>query len=131
MALSEHEKQVLAEMERHLREQDPKLADAIAGAGVAPKEEPKATVHSFSPRRIALGSILAAAGLAVVLGGVTLGFSVVTALLGAVGFLMMVGGVLYALQTDERPGKKNASSGAKATLSGEEKRQARWKERGR
>ena len=81
MALSEYEKQILAEMEQHLRQQDPDLADAMAQAA-PPAVEPVAPKSQLSPRRIALGSILAAAGLAIVLTGVTIGFSVLSVVFG-------------------------------------------------
>lgn len=146
MALSEYEKQVLAEMEQHLRQQDPELADAMAKAAPAKPEAP-APSKPLSVRRIALGSILAAAGLGIVLVGVSMGFSFSTVVLGALGFLMMVGGVLYALSTDDPfgkgkdkkdKGKKPASppkvnSGAtpsKSTSSRQEERRKRWEQRG-
>ncbi len=134
MALSEYEQQILAEMEQHLRQQDPELADAMAKAApsVAPKQEPK---PKLSPRRIALGGILAAAGLAIVLTGVTIGFSVLSVVLGAVGFLMMVGGVLFALSTPKggdqrRPAKKGPDPKPMPTEpSREQQRRDRWENR--
>lgn len=136
MALSEYEKQILAEMEQHLRQQDPDLADAMAQAA-PPTVEPAAPKSELSPRRIALGSILAAAGLAIVLTGVTIGFSILSVILGAVGFLLMVGGVLYALSAD-----KNSRNTENANLklpssqqttpkkaSREEERRKRWEDR--
>ncbi|MFZ1381778.1 MAG: DUF3040 domain-containing protein [Scrofimicrobium sp.] len=136
MALSEYEKQILAEMEQHLRQQDPDLADAMAQAA-PPATEPVAPKSQLSPRRIALGSILAAAGLAIVLTGVTIGFSVLSVVLGAAGFLMMVGGVLYALSTDKK-GKNSADTEAKRPPAQptpskkayrEEERRKRWEDR--
>lgn len=140
MALSDYEKQVLAEMEQHLRQQDPSLADAMAKA--APSDpEPKEPSNPLSVRRIAIGGILAAGGLGVVLVGVSMGFSLLTVVLGAVGFLMMVGGVLYALSTENPFGKgkdkKQAATASvkpaassKARPSRQQERRKRWQERG-
>ena len=102
MALSDYEKKVLAEMEHHLRQQDPALADAMSKAAPKPAkaESEEAPPKQFSPRRVALGGLLATVGLVVVLVGVTMGFSWLSAALGALGFLLMVFGVLYALRAD-------------------------------
>lgn len=140
MALSDYEKKILAEMEQHLRQQDPDLADAMSKAAPpAPSTPPSES--NLSPRRIALGSILAAAGLAIVLVGVTIGFSVLTVVLGAVGFLMMVAGVLYALSSDRtktadgerapRPAAKRPSGSTSSTKAArEQRRKDRWENRG-
>lgn len=140
MALSDYEKKILAEMEQHLRQQDPDLADAMSKAAPpAPSAAPSES--NLSPRRIALGSILAAAGLAIVLVGVTIGFSVLTIVLGALGFLMMVAGVLYALSSDrpkgqvrERPrtpaGKQPSNSTGSTKATRDQRRRDRWENRG-
>lgn len=139
MALSEYEKQVLAEMEQHLRQQDPDLADAMAKA--APVARASAEPSSkLSPRRIALGGILAAAGLAIVITGVSISFSVVSVILGVVGFVMMVGGVLYALSTGEKKNKgmqpqsgigdQEPPKDTSNKIRREQQREERWKNRG-
>lgn len=134
MALSDYEKQVLAEMEQHLRQQDPDLADTMASSlPDLPEAEPMGPPRRpLSPRRIALGSILAAVGLAVVLIGVTIAVPLWTILLGATGFALMVGGVLLALSADkEEPdfSGKPPVTPSPSTKSSREERQARRRER--
>lgn len=135
MALSDYEKQVLAEMEQELRKQDPGLADAMASS--LPKKEkpaPQAPAKPpLSPRKIAVGSILVALGLATVLAGMSFSFSVWTIVLGAAGFAVMVGGVLYALSPDKdakgvAKGKPSSPRVSKAEK--EEERRRRWESRG-
>ncbi len=141
MALSEYEKRVLAEMEQHLRQQDPELADTMASSLPEPVVEEKPVASKpLSPRKIALGSILAAVGLTVLLVGVGMSSTVLTIILGAAGFAMMVGGVLYALSpssknegTSEAP-KQSAAGTPKQSKSSrserEAKRRERWENRG-
>lgn len=107
MALSDYEKRVLAEMEHHLRTQDPDLADKMASS--IPPEEAEQPKSSMSPRRIAIGSILAAAGLGVVLIGVTVSAPWLTIALGAIGFVMMVAGVLFAISSEKTSGSDPAT----------------------
>ena len=145
MALSDYEKQVLAEMEQHLRQQDPGLADAMA-KGAPSSPEPEEPSKPLSVRRIAIGSILAAGGLGIVLVGVSMGFSFLTVVLGVLGFAMMVGGVLYALSTEEpfgkgkgkkrggsagaNPAPASAKSRARSSASRQAERRRRWEQRG-
>ncbi len=137
MALSEYEKQILAEMEQHLRQQDPDLADTMASS--LPEPEPEVTVQPsapLSPRRIALGSILATVGLASVLIGVTIAIALWTIILGVLGFAMMVFGVLYALSSDKKAQstgsvKSHAPRSPRPTREEkEEQRRERWNNRG-
>lgn len=138
MALSEYEKKVLAEMEQHLRQQDPDLADTMASS--LPETEPtpeRPQSPPLSPRRIALGSILAAVGLAAVLLGVTIGTALWTIILGVVGFALMVFGVLLALSTDKNGRsqvKDDAAKPGKSPRRSKEERDAerreRWQNRG-
>ena len=137
MALSEYEKQILAEMEQHLRQQDPDLADTMASSLPEPEQAPeRAPSAPLSPRRIALGSILAAVGLAVVLLGVTIGLALWAILLGVAGFACMVGGVLLALRTDKNalPTNDGVRQAQKAPKISKEERDAqrreRWQNRG-
>ncbi len=144
MALSEYEQEVLAQMEQHLRQQDPALADKMASS--IPTVEKAPEKSSFSPRRIAIGSIMVAGGLASILGGVSGGFSALTIILGVLGFLLMVGGILYALSSDpkrdgnarsSRKGVSDGKNGPAASPSSprktgadrEEQRRKRWENR--
>lgn len=137
MALSEYEKQVLADMERHLRQQDPGLADTMASSlPESPAAEERVAPSALSPRRIAVGSIGAAVGLAVVLVGVTIASPVWTIILGVVGFLAMLGGVLYALSSSKVPSEKSDIPPSAVRAEGttrderEAQRRARWQNRG-
>ena len=151
MALSDYEKRVLAEMEQHLRQQDPELADTMAASLPEPAvvEEPTRS-KPLSPRKIALGSIMAAVGLAILLVGVGMSATWLTILLGALGFALMVGGILYALTPSSKAGTDTSGpyrgSGGPSTSSGpdgpagppkptreerEAKRRERWENRGR
>lgn len=137
MALSEYEKQVLAEMEQELRKADPDLADVMASS--LPEVEPElpkpVSKPPLSPRRIAVGSILVAIGLVVVLAGMSFSFSVWTILLGAAGFLTMVGGVLYALTPDKAAKPSARADGSerkgKTREQKDTERRQRWEGRGR
>ncbi len=139
MALSEYEKQILAEMEQHLRQQDPDLADAMSTSLPKTEESEEKEVSSpLSPRRIALGSILAAVGLALVVLGVSLSSVALTILLGAVGFAAMVGGILYALTPDKdaqgsdfSPARPPSGPRRPTKEERDEKRRQRWQNRGR
>lgn len=133
MALSEYEKQVLAQMEAQLKAADPSLASVMTSSMDA---EPERTVQgSYSPRRIALGSIVGVSGLAVVLGGVSIGFGFPAVLLGVLGFLMMVGGVLWALKRDSVSPQQSRGGGTAAPKQAKgdfmERQRSRWEERGR
>lgn len=147
VALSDYEKRVLAEMEQHLRQQDPELADTMAASLPEPvvAEEPVRS-KPLSPRRIALGSIMAAVGLAVLLVGVGMSATWLTILLGAAGFALMVGGILYALTPSSKNGSGSVESQKKTggpSSSGpagparptreerDAKRRERWENRGR
>ena len=82
MALSEHEQRLLDQLEQQLHAEDPKFANSMAtSAG-----------RGISTRRIVLGALMAVAGLAVLLLGITeAGIAV-----GVIGFLVMGAGVYYA-----------------------------------
>ena len=82
MALSEHEQRLLDQLEQQLHAEDPKFANSMAtSAG-----------RGISTRRIVLGALMAVAGLAVLLLGITEAGIVV----GVAGFLVMGAGVYYA-----------------------------------
>lgn len=87
MPLSEYEQRVLAQMERQLSSDDPKLAQTFSGG---PRRTP----------RIVLGAALAVAGLGALVGGVAQQMT----WLGLVGFLMMFGGVLVAMSRSSAAG---------------------------
>jgi len=87
--LSEHEQQLLEQMEQALYAEDPKFASQMQGAGA----------RAAARRRVAIGVVGVVAGLALVLVGVN-----TTMWIGAVGFALMVAAVAFAL-TPPRRGK--------------------------
>lgn len=89
MPLSEHEQQLLEQMEQALYAEDPKFASQMQGAGA----------RAAARRRVAIGVVGVIIGLALVLVGVN-----TTMWLGAVGFAVMVASVAFAL-TPPRRGK--------------------------
>lgn len=129
MALSDYEKQVLAGMEAQLREADPKLASVMTSS--LPDDSLKAP-GKLSPRRIALGSIVAILGLAIVVVGVSLGVGIWAIVLGVVGFVFMVGGVLWALKVDRDP-TASVKEKSKSERSGDfmSRQRERWEKHNR
>ena len=80
MALTEYEKKVLEQMEASLREEDPALASQMSAPAAAEESEPSRGPRA--PRRIALGFGGATLGMVVLVAAVSLGYSVVSILLG-------------------------------------------------
>ena len=130
MALTEYEKKILEQMEASLREEDPALASQMS-APVSDEPEVEAPAGPRGPRRIALGLTGAVLGMIVLVAAVSLGYSVLSILLGVAGFALTVAGVLYALS---RPGgrasateksaadKKNESGGWDSFIQDQERR---------
>ncbi|MEO5983725.1 MAG: DUF3040 domain-containing protein [Pedococcus sp.] len=87
--LSEHEQQLLEQMEQALYAEDPKFASQMQGAGA----------RAAARRRVAIGVVGVVLGLALVLVGVN-----TTMWIGAIGFAVMVAAVAFAL-TPPRRGK--------------------------
>ncbi|MFJ4038019.1 DUF3040 domain-containing protein [Microbacterium sp. NPDC090007] len=85
MPLSEQEQRLLDEMERHLMSNDTDVVSAPSRA--------------LSYRNIVLGSILVLAGLGALVVGVSIGFNtgVLGIAIGVIGFVLMVGGVVFAV----------------------------------
>ncbi len=127
MALSEYEKQVLAQMEQELKQQDPKLASVMTSS--LPSDE--VTQTKLSARRIAVGSIVAIAGLAVVVIGVTMSQIWATILFGVIGFVLMVFGVMWALHSVPSEPKERRPAEPKADSGFMDRQRDRWNERGR
>ena len=88
MPLSEHEQQLLEQMEQALYAEDPKFASQMQGAGA----------RAAQRRRIIVAVVGVVVGLAVVLVGVKTQLWV----LGAVGFALMVASVTFALTPQRR-----------------------------
>ena len=105
MALTEYEKKILEQMEASLREEDPALASQMSAPAV--EEDPESARGPRAPRRIALGLTGAVLGMVVLVAAVSLGYSILSILLGVAGFALTVAGVLYALS---RPGASSSES---------------------
>lgn len=88
MPLSDREQQLLDQMERALLQEDPGFATSMRGG---PRK-------ARNRRRVAIG----VGGVIVGLGIVLLGVTIQQVVVGAIGFALMVGAVIYAL-TDGRP----------------------------
>lgn len=94
MALSDREQQLLEQMERALIEEDPKFATSMRGGPGSARNR----------RRLAIGVGGVLLGLGIVLAGVT--FQQV--IIGAIGFAIMVGSVIFAM-TEGKPDLKVVS----------------------
>lgn len=81
MPLSEQEQRLLDEMERHLMGTDADVVKADGGT------------RALSYRNIVLGSLLVLAGLGALIAGLSMQVIVV----GVIGFVVMLGGVVFAV----------------------------------
>lgn len=107
MSLSDYEKQILAQMEAQLSNQDPRLVDRM-------RETSKAPSSVSRPRRVAFGVVLVLVGVVVLVAGlvssstVFRGYEFLGALIGVLGFVLVVVGVLQIFgigvrSTDPKP----------------------------
>ena len=116
MALTEYEKKILEQMEASLREEDPALASQMSAPAVEEETEPARGPRA--PRRIALGLTGAVLGMVVLVAAVSLGYSILSILLGVAGFALTVAGILYALS---RPGASSSESADESSARGVDK----------
>ncbi|NKX54952.1 DUF3040 domain-containing protein [Arthrobacter mobilis] len=98
MPLSEHEQRLLEQLEQQLHADDPKFASHMEAAGS----------RSLSTRHIVVGSLVAVAGILVLLIGI---WNQIIAV-GVLGFVIMGAGVYWA--TTRRP-SRGQGSGARRT----------------
>ena len=98
MPLSEHEQQMLEQMEQALASEDPRFAHQMRGG----------TTLAVRRRRLVLGILGVVIGLALVVVGVN-----TTMWVGAVGFAVMVAGAAYAC-TPVTEGDASAQAAARA-----------------
>jgi Protein of unknown function (DUF3040) len=91
MPLSDHEQRMLDQIESALYAEDPKFASSVRGG----------TLRAPSARRRLQGALLFAIGLALLVSGVplymTVSHNLVFLVLSIVGFLVMFGGVVFAI----------------------------------
>ena len=113
MALTEYEKKILEQMEASLREEDPALASQMSAPAAEEEDEPARGPRA--PRRIALGLTGAVLGMVVLVAAVSLGYSILSILLGVAGFALTVAGILYALS---RPGASSSGSAERGAEKG-------------
>lgn len=93
MPLSEQEQRLLDEMERHLMRND---ADVVS----APRDG-----RTLSYRNIVYGTILVLLGL----GGLIVGVSQQLIVVGVIGFVVMLGGVIFAVTPGKAPAEPDVS----------------------
>ena len=124
MPLSEHEQKLLAQMEQALYAEDPKFATTLTGR--------QRGVGSVSRALVGIGSV--AVGLTLIIVGITIG----QLWLSVIGFVVMFGGVVFAVaapghtRTTEAaaPGKPQRSGPApKARSSFVQRMEERWERR--
>ncbi|MDO5048961.1 MAG: DUF3040 domain-containing protein [Actinomycetaceae bacterium] len=127
MALSEQERQILEQMERELRKEDPDLASTMSTQVQRPQRVGR---KSYSPRRVATGIVIAVIGLILPLVGITIGITWLAVVLGALGFGLMLAGVLM-IAIPTLPGDKVAPAKMRDTSSFMERQQRKWDERRR
>lgn len=112
MALSDYEKQVLAELEAEFASDTTKqgastqrAAEEFAGQSRSEAQSKKTSTRRqfLSPRRIAAGGVIAVMGVIGLLAAVSLGYSTLSIALGMVSFAIVVGGIYYALHSTAAP----------------------------
>ncbi|MFI7579922.1 DUF3040 domain-containing protein [Kocuria sp. M1N1S27] len=89
MPLSEHEQQLLAQLEKQLHADDPRFVTNMGSRAV----------KGTSTRNIVLGIVIAVVGLLVLLGGVVID----SILVGVLGFVVMGAGVYVATLRSGKP----------------------------
>lgn len=101
MPLSDHEQRMLDQIESALYAEDPKFASSVRGGNL----------RAPSARRRLQGGVLFVIGLALLVSGVPFYANVNHAFLivSIVGFVVMFGGVVYAITGPRVPGGKEAS----------------------
>lgn len=126
MPLSDHEQKLLAQMEQALYAEDPKFATTLTGR--------QRGVGSLSRALVGIGSV--ALGLTLVIVGITIG----QLWLSVIGFVVMFGGVVFAVAAPApsgsartgrtAPGKpQRGGSGSRGRSSFVQRMEERWERR--
>lgn len=131
MALSDHEQQLLEQLEQQLRSEDPSFAQNIS----RPVEE--APALRLSPRRLVLGIVILVVGLAAAIASLFFFDMPLAAVGGVIGFAAMVFGGYYAVTLDENAAASSAGTGSaprssrapKSRSSFMERMEERWDKR--
>jgi hypothetical protein len=103
MPLSDHEQRMLDQIESALYAEDPKFASSVRGG----------TLRAPSARRRLQGALLFAVGLALLVSGVPLYTNVshVFLILSIIGFVVMFGGVVFAITGPRVAGGRERAAG--------------------
>lgn len=125
MPLSDREQQLLEQMERALIEEDPRFATSMRGG----------PGQARNRRRLAIG----VGGVVIGLGVILLGVTTQLVAVGALGFALMVGAVVYAMTdkktplvavpTPGQPPRAAKSPKKKSSSSFMDKMEQRWEQR--
>ena len=102
MPLSDHEQRMLDQIESALYAEDPKFASSVRGG----------TLRAPSTRRRIQGGLLFAFGLGLLVTGVAcVGISQLFLIVSVIGFLLMFGGVVFAITGPRVPGGRDRAAG--------------------
>lgn len=123
MALSDHEQQLLDQLEQQLRSEDPGFAQNIS----RPAED--APGLRISPRRLVLGIVILVAGLAAAIASLFFFTMPMAAVGGVVGFAAMVFGGYYAVTPDENAAASSPNRASAPRGSAAPKRRSSFMER--
>ncbi len=101
MPLSEHEQRMLDQIESALYAEDPKFASSVRGGNL----------RAPSARRRLQGIVLFVVGLALLVSGVAFKATMIGGfpVLSVIGFVVMFGGVIFAVTGPRRAGKDSKS----------------------
>ena len=104
MPLSDHEQRMLDQIESALYAEDPKFASSVRGGGL----------RAPSARRRAQGAALFVIGLAMLVSGVAFRATMIGSfpILSVFGFIVMFGGVVYAITGPRLSGRSDRSRSA-------------------
>jgi cytochrome c biogenesis protein CcdA len=104
MPLSDHEQRMLDQIESALYAEDPKFASSVRGGGL----------RAPTARRRLQGAALFVTGLAMLVSGVAFKATMIGSfpILSVVGFIVMFGGVVYAVTGRRLPGRVDHSGPA-------------------
>lgn len=139
MALSDYEKEVLAELEAEFASDKSEQGASTHRAAQdfhRRATQPTTGTGSFSPRRIALGLVIALAGIVGLLSAVTIGYSALSIAVGVCSFLIAVVGLYYAIHRPSVASSPQSRSRGSASPASRLRRfmdgqQRRWDERER
>lgn len=113
MPLSEYEQRVLAQMEQHLRDADPGLEKSLSSRG------------RIDVKKLSIGVLGTIVGLGVLVAGV----ATTQVWLGILGFVGMLGGVLYATTHSGGTRAPGTAKAPRSTSGFMDRQQERWEKR--